>query len=140
MAHFNGNNPHLRINGENVEAIWRNINFDKSLDVEDTTGGAGVEWVSRQGKLKSISGRVTLMYDDASAAADFARLVSNDDVVAIVWGPEGNGAGKPAHDQDFIISGITGPTQGHDKPVLTIEFNIQSSGAPRKNMYAGDTF
>jgi len=81
-----------------------------------------------------------LVYDDAAAAADFAALTTATDIMAVVYGPEGNATGKPCHDQDFKVNSIKGPTTNHDKTLVTLEYAVISTGTPRKNIFAGDTF
>ena len=67
-------------------------------------------------------------------------MFSENDIIAVVYGPEGNTAGKPKHDQDFKINSINGPTTGHDKPAVMLEYEVVSTGVPRSNFYEGDTF
>ncbi|GIL09274.1 MAG: hypothetical protein BroJett033_7850 [Chloroflexota bacterium] len=140
MPEYNGNDIYLRMNGADVGARWRSFDLKLNSDEEDLSAGAGIDWKKRGAKLQDTSGTITLIYDDAAAAAQFAALWQANQVIAIVYGPEGNTAGKPCHDQDYFIGGISGPSTGHDKPAVLLEFSVSSTGVPRKNLYAGDTF
>ena len=134
MAEYNSNDIYLTINGVSVTARWRS--FDLSLSVSAGTG----EWEKHAAKLMSAKAKASLVYDDTAAATDQAALWTTTQKVAVVYGPEGNTAGKPCHSQTFLITGITGPTTGHDKPLVMWEFDMVGSGTPTKNIYAGDTF
>lgn len=140
MAVLQGNNIHLNINGQDVTARWREFIPDLDSPEEDTSAGAGINWASRGGKLLSMNAKLILVYDDAAAAADQAALWEDSMIVPIVYGPEGNAAGKPCHDQDYKINKINGPATKHDKSRTEYEYSIVSTGEPRKNIYAGDTF
>jgi len=140
MPEYNGNDVYLTMNAINVEARWRSFEMSLNTDEEDTSAGAGISWKKRAAKLHDVSGTIVLIYDDATAAQNFADLWETNQAIAIVHGPEGNAAGKPKHDQDFLIKGISGPSTGHDKPLVTLEFSVASTGEPRSNLYEGDTF
>lgn len=140
MPEYNGNDIYLTINGVDVTARWRGIEMSLSVGDEDVSAGAGVEWEKHASKLKNVSATVTLVYDDTSAANDLFALVVAGDVVAVVYGPEGNAAGKPKHDQDFKINSISGPSTNHDKTLVTLAWEMISTDEPRSNIYEGDTF
>ena len=140
MPEYNGNNVYLTINAVDVKARWRSMEMKQETGDEDVSAGANVAWEKHASKLKKITATVTLIYDDATAAADMAALVTATDVVAIVHGPEGNTAGKPKHDQDFLMTSVDGPKTNHDKTLVTLVYECVSTGVPRSNFYAGATF
>lgn len=140
MPEYNGNDVYLTVNGVNVGGRWRNLEMSQNIDEEDTSAGAGIDWKKRASKLRDVSGTIIVVYDSDSAAADMAALATADDIVEIVYGPEGNAAGKPCHQQNFKINSINGPTTGHDKPLVVLEYAVVSTDVPTKNFYAGDTF
>jgi hypothetical protein len=140
MPEYNGNDIYLRINSVNVEARWRSFDPKISIGDEDVSAGAGIDWEKHASKLRNVSATITLVYDDTQAATDMAALVTSNDVVAIVYGPEGSAAGKPCHSQSFKVNGVSGPTTNHDKTLVTLAYDLISTGVPTKNIYAGDTF
>lgn len=140
MPEYNGNNVYLTINGVDVRARWRACEMTLNIGDEDVSAGANVAWEKHASKLKNIGATITLVYDDTTAAADIAALYTANDIVAVVYGPEGNVAGKPKHDQDFKINSIGGPTTNHDKTLVTLQYELISTGEPRSNLYEGDTF
>ncbi|MBZ0294498.1 MAG: hypothetical protein K8L99_18180 [Anaerolineae bacterium] len=140
MAEYNGNDVFLTMNGVDVEARWRSFEMNLNVGDEDVSAGAGIEWEKHASKLKNIQGTITLIYNTTQAATDFAALWTENQEIAVVYGPENNTATKPKHDQDFLITSISGPTTGHDKPAVMVEFSVISRGVPRSNIYAGDTF
>jgi hypothetical protein len=140
MPEFNGNNVHLTINAVDVGARWRSMEMTLNIGDENVSAGAGVEWEKHASKLKNIGATVTLVYDDSAAATDMAALVTANDIVAVVYGPENNTVGKPKHDQDFKINSVAGPSANHDKTLVTLTYTMISTDEPRSNIYAGDTF
>ena len=104
------------------------------------SAGANVDWEKHASKLMNVQAKITLIYDDVAAAADFAALWTATQVMAVEHGPEGNASGKPRHLQNFKINSISGPTTGHDKPAVILEFDLISTGVPTANVYAGDSF
>ena len=140
MGVLQGNDIYLTINGVNVTARWREFIPDLDAPEEDTSAGAGIDWASRGTKLLSMNSKIILVYDDVAAANDQAALWDDTLIVPIVYGPEGNESGKPCHDADFKISKINGPATKQDKSRTEFEYAIVSTGTPRKNIYAGDTF
>ncbi len=140
MAEYNGNDIYLRLNSVDIEARWRQVDLSLDRGDEDVSAGAGIAWEKHAGKLMSTKCKISLIYDDTQAAADQAALYVVGGVVAMVYGPEGNAAGKPCHNQNYLITNISGPTTGHDKPAVMVEYDMISTGVPTKNFYAGDTF
>lgn len=140
MPEYNGNNIYLTMNAVDVKARWRSFDMKLSIGDEDVSAGANVAWEKHASKLRNIGGTITLVYDDTAAAADMAALFTANDIIAVVYGPESNTAGKPCHNQNFKINGINGPTTNHDKTLVTLQYDLISTGVPTKNIYAGDTF
>lgn len=140
MPEFNGNNIYLMLNAVDVRARWRSMEMTLNIGDENVSSGAGVSWEKHASKLKSISATVTLVYDDTAAANDMAALVTANDIVAVIYGPEGNTVGKPKHDQDFKVNSVAGPTTNHDKTLVTLTYTLISTDEPRSNIYDGDTF
>jgi len=150
MAALNGNNEYVSINGRVVGAasgadanIYRKVEMDLATGDEDVSGGSGINWEEHADKLSKINFKVTIIYNPTTVSADIDAITNSlgrGTVVALVRGPEGNATGKPKHDQDVLITAISGPGTGHDKPAVLFEITGISSGAPRSNLYAGDTF
>lgn len=140
MAEYNGNDIYLRMNAVNVQARWREFDMQFASDTEDVSAGAGVLWQKNAPKLFSAKATIKLIYDDVAAASDFAALWQSDQVFTVVYGPQGNTAGLPRHEQDFKINSIKGPTTTHDKKAVMLEFDLISTGVPTANIYAGGTF
>lgn len=140
MPEYNGNNVYLTMNAVNVGNRWRSFEMKLNIGDEDVSAGANIQWEKHAGKLRNIGGTITLVYDDTAAASDQAALYVANDIIAVVHGPEGNAVGKPKHDQDFKINAINGPTTNHDKTLVTLQYDVISTGEPRSNFYEGDTF
>jgi hypothetical protein len=140
MAEYSGNDIYLRMNSVNVEARWRSFKPKLAIGDEDVSAGAGVDWEKHAEKLKRVEATITLVYDDVAAATDMAALITSDSVIPVVYGPEGSAAGKLCHNQNFLVTGIDGPTTNHDKTLVTLEYSLIGTGVPTKNIFVGDTF
>lgn len=142
MPELNGNDVYISINGRDVGGIWRGFEMNLSIGDEDVSAGAGIDWEKHAAKLKVVGATATLVYNTDSVVADIAAIIGATEghVVPVVYGPENNTAGKPKHDQDFLITGISGPSTAHEKSLVMFEIELNSSGEPRSNLYDGDTF
>lgn len=150
MPVYNGNDAYLSVNSvivadpdDATEKVFRMFRMSRSVGDENTTSGAGAEWEDHAGKLGVINGTITISYNTSRVLTDLAAIddrTAEGQIIPIVWGPEGDVAGKPKHDQDFLVTQINGPEVNVEKPLVTFEMTVVSSGAPRSNMYAGDTF
>lgn len=150
MPAYNGNNAYLSINGHVVGAatgadanIYRSFEMDVTTGDEDVSAGAGITWEAHADKLSVINGKAMIVYDPTTVVTDIDSVLNSlgrGSVVEIIWGPEGNGSGKPKHQQDFLITQVKGPTVNHDKTAVVFEITCKSTEAPTSNFYAGDTF
>jgi hypothetical protein len=142
MAEYNGNSVYINMNSTNVAAFWRGFEIKESIDKEDVSAGAGTEYKKSASKLKERTAKLTLAYLTTSAPTNISALygLSNDHVIPVVYGPEGNTAGKPKDDCDWLITAINGPTTAVDKPAVLWEIDLVSTGEPRSNIYNGATF
>jgi hypothetical protein len=142
MPEYNGNAVHINVNSTNVAALWKGFEIKESIDKEDTSAGADSEYKKNASKLKERTGKLTLAYHTSSAPTDISALygLSADHIIPIVYGPEGNAAGKPKDDCDWLITAINGPTTKVDKPAVLWEIDVVSAAAPRTNIYNGGTF
>lgn len=140
MATYNGNAISLTMNAQDVKAFWREFTPSLKSGDEDVSAGSGVQWEQHAGKLLVINAKMTLVYDDAAAAAAFAARWTASMITAIVFGPEGSAVGKPCLSASFKINGIDGPSPKYDESLVVLEYDLVSTGVPTKNMWAGDTF
>jgi hypothetical protein len=140
MPEYNGNDIHIQMNAVDVGARWRSFEMTLNIGDENVSAGAGIDWEKHASKLKNISATLTLVYDDTAAANNIAALATANDIVAIVYGPEGNATGKPKHEQSFKVNSVEGPSTNHDKTLVVLTYSLISSGVPTSNIYAGDTF
>lgn len=150
MAVYNGNNAYLNVNSrvmadpdDGNEKVFRMFRMSRSTGDENVTSGAGTEWEDHAGSLNVINGTVTISYNGTRVLADLqaiAEQTAEQMIIPIVWGPDTDTAGKPKHDQDFLVTQIKGPEISVEKKLVTFEMTVVSSGTPRSSLYAGDTF
>lgn len=141
MAEYNGNTAYIKINSLEVQGKFREVTFQLSTGDENTSYGAGIEWERHKSKLSNIQATITIIWDSADAPTDASAIVPNGrgDTIALMYGPQGGTAGLPIHDQDFLVTGISGPSVVQDKGIVTMQITCISDGEPRSNIYAGDT-
>jgi len=140
MAEYNGNAIYLRMNGVNVESLWKLMEIGKGVADVDVTAGAGTEYEEHAAGLKSGKAKLTIAYNDTQAAADMAAIHTSTEIVAIVYGPEGNTVGKPCDNRNWLITNIDGPSTKVEKEPVLLEFSLVATGTPTKNIHHGDTF
>ena len=138
MPEFADNGAYLTVNGRDVGPIFRAASITASNSVQDTTAGAGVSDMKRQPGLGSHDISMTLAYNTDRVATDITNLKTGV-IVRIVWGPEGNAAGKPKHEQDFIFASNV-RAQSVEKTPVVFELSGSSALAPISDMDDGDTF
>lgn len=139
MATLNGNNVYLTVNAVDMTPYFVNLEWEKSTEAVDVTAGAGTEWTELAAGLSSLKGKLTVVYETTAVTTHFQTLNSGN-TYTVVYGPESNTAGKPKHEQSFFFSKIAGPKQDVAKKLVVFECDIESTGAPVTNMYAGGTF
>jgi len=140
MAEYNGNSIYLRMNAVNVEALWKQMDISKGVNDVEVTAGSGSTHEEHAAGLKSAKAKITLAYNDTQAATDMAALYVATEVIAVVYGPEGNTAGKLCDNRNWLITNISGPsTQVSKEPVL-LEYDLVATGTPTKDIHKGDTF
>lgn len=141
MPVYNGNNVYLEIEGLDVGGIFRQFSPNLNTGDENVSHGAGVDWEKHAAKLSNVQATIIIVYDTDRVSNDMTSILDNGkgQVVTVKYCPEGNTAGKPVHEQDFLITSVNGPTTNHDKTLVTYEISCISTGEPTSNMYAGDT-
>lgn len=140
MPAFNGNDEYLSINGHEVTSFYRRLTRRLVVGNERSDHGAGKDWEQHLAQKRRVEATATIIYDDEEAATNFSNLWTEDMVVAVVSGPESDVTGKPKHDQDFIITNMTGPDTNSETALVEIEIQMISTDDPRSNIYAGDTW
>ena len=140
MAEFNGNSIYLRLNGANVESLWKKVDISQSVGDEDVTAGSGTIYEEHAAKLRGAKAKVTIAYNDTQAATDIAAIYAAAHVIAMVYGPEGNTSGKPCDNRSWLVTGIAGPSTAVDKTAVILELDLIATGTPTKDIFKGETF
>lgn len=138
MAVYSGNDDFLSIDGVDLSAYWREAEISPSVETADVTAGSGVTHRSRNEGLKDYTFSFTIVYDTADLQTILPVIKPGTHLV--VYGPEGNSAGKPKHQQRFIFT--EAPTSGnHEKSdARTFSISAEAAEPPIDDMYVGDTF
>lgn len=137
MASFNGNDAYLTIGGTDVSGFWTGFTLTESIEAVDVTAGSGTDHRERAEGLADTSCSGTIVYDAASVSTYIQKLKPG--TYTIIWGPEGNTAGKPKHEQSFIITEVSHSVTV-DKKMVVFEFSGKAAAAPTYDMHAGATF
>lgn len=140
MAELNGNSIFLTVGGISVGSLWKMFSIDKGVNDVDVSAGSGSTHEKHAAGLKSGKAKMTLAYNDTQAATDISALYQATEILAIVYGPEGNTAGKPCDQRNWLITGISGPTTKVEKEPVLLEFDLVGAGTPTKDLHKGDTF
>lgn len=134
---FNGNNIFMSIDGTSVGAEWIEYELTTSVEEVDTTRGAAQTNMQRNAGLNDQSLTITLAYDPEKIQTQIAYLKPG--VHHVVLGPEGNAAGKPRHEQEFLFTEAPfGQTVKKDQVVFTI--SASAADAPVADFFSGAVF
>src|SRR5690348_1153788 len=109
MAEFNGNAIYLRMSGVNTETLWQAVEISQTVDVVEVTAGSGTVYKENAAGLVAAKMTLTLAYNDTQAATDIAAQYAAARTMAVVYGPEGNAAGKPCDNRTWVVDSIEGP-------------------------------
>lgn len=137
MASYNGNNIYLSIDGTAVTAYFKSVNLKNTIESIDVTAGGNAEHRQRAGGLKSHSISISLAYE-AGAVDDYIQKLTPG-AHTIIFGPESNTAGKPRHEQSFILTS-TAFEVGVEKPEVLFDISGESAAAPTYDLFANATF
>jgi hypothetical protein len=139
MATLAGNNAYLTIGGTDVSAYAVVFSGEHSAEEINVTAGFGATYQERVAGLKDFSGTFTIVYE-TTLAPTHLTLIGAGQLRTIVWGPEGNTAGKPKHEQSCLITGVKGPEVKVDKSMTVFEVSFKGAAAPVTDMYSGGVF
>ncbi len=131
MAKYQGNNYFLSIGGVDVSEWVVDVNLSPSINSVDTTAGAGTEHVQRGEGLDDHTISITIA---AVTAGEYARTLLKG-TQALIYGLEGNAAGKPKHTQSFILTPVHTTTVTKDFVTHTV--SGEATGVPSDDMYDG---
>lgn len=140
MARYNGNNAFVEWDGVDISPFWAGeVDMETSVETVDTTSGAGVTGRQRAAGLQDSSFSITVRYDDEDLS-DYVGKMKPGTTGTLVYGPEGNAAGKPRFACEMILTSITGPNAGIEYPFVTFELSFEQADVPTATIAEGDTF
>lgn len=137
MPAYNGNQIVLIIDGIRAEAIFKSVNLEPSIESVDVTRGAGTDHMQRKPGLADTKLTATLGYQTERLQRDLRYMKPGEHYV--VFGPEGEAAGKPRHSQAFILT--SAPLEiTVEKGEVAFELSFEGADAPDADMFDGATF
>ncbi len=140
MATLNGNNIYVGLNTVNVSAYWTDeVSRNVTNNTVETTAGAGAGWVERQDGLMDYSLSLVLVYD-IDDLSDYLTQLKPGSTYTLVYGPEGNTAGKPKDELSVIVSSVDGPNPSIGKDMVSFSVSFQGAATPTAWIENGDTF
>ena len=138
MPTFNGNNIYLSWDGVDISGLWTTISINPSNADVDSTAGSGAEDEDVLPGLSRVDVSWDVVYD--TAMVDTVRpLLKAGRMGVLVFGSEGNVAGKPKHEQKFKVSGAP---FGQDikKGLVVFSVSMRSAGAPTADFFGTGAF
>jgi len=140
MATLNGNNVYLSWDGVQIDGYWTGeVSKDETVNTVDITAGSNATHVERASGLLDNSLSFNIVYDDATLASYVSKLKAGTKAT-LIFGPEGNAAGKPKHAGSMILQGVTGPQPTIEKGMVMFELSFEGAAAPTHTIANGDTF
>lgn len=137
MAQYNGNGIFISLDGTDVSAYWTDVfNLSYNNNTVEVTAGAGETHIERNSGLDDITGSFQLYYEANTPTLDlYKALIKPGSKRTMIFGPEGNTAGKPVHEQTIIINTADGPSPAIAKDFVVFTVNWQGAAAPTRNLH-----
>lgn len=139
MAALAANNGYISINGTVLNTYMVSVEPARSAAVIDTTSGFGSTHTKAAPGLKSTKFKLTVAYY-TEGVLTYLPLLDAGATRTVIFGPDGNDAGKLRHQQDFVFSSCNGPKIVVGKEMAIFECDLEGAGDPVYDMYEGDTF
>lgn len=136
MSRLAQNDAFLSIDGTTMNTWAIEFAPDISSAEIDTTAGFDTDWTSTAPGLKTFKGKMTIVYETADIAT-YLPLLQPGATRTVIYGPEGNTAGKPKHNQSCVFTKLSGPKVNVDKSLTIFEVDVTGTGTPTTNLYAG---
>lgn len=137
MAEYNNFNDFLSVGGTDVSAYIRDVEISRTQETADVTAGSGVTDRKRNTALIEHEITITFVYDDAFVATLLPLIKGKQ---TVIWGPEGNGSGKPKHEQSFIFTEQSTSGSHEQTDVRVFPVTGVSAAAPTTDFFSGGTF
>lgn len=137
MAEHNSNNAYLKFNGINLSGFFTDaVGFNPSNSTTEVTSGAGVTHVKRNPGLDDTNITASVYYDDDDAVrATYLPYLKPGTKAILIYGPEGEVADKPVHEQVVILQSSNGPNIDIAKAKVMLELTFEGAAAPIRNIY-----
>ena len=136
MATLNGNNVYLSWDGVDISGYWTDqINKSASNSTVDVTAGAGATHVERLDGLNDNTMAFAVVYDISDLATYKGKLIPGT-IGTLIYGPEGNTAGKPKFECPMILQQVDGPNPSIDKQKVMFELSFEGAAAPTATIEA----
>lgn len=129
MAQLNGNSNYILWDGVDLSAFFADtISNEMSVDTEDITAGSGATHIQRAAKL--IDGKLDLyVIYDVELLATYKAVLQPGKTAVLIWGPEGNLAGKPRFEGSMILTSIS-DEQSIEKTKVGFSLSFEQAAKP----------
>lgn len=135
---YSGNSIFLSVDGVDISSHWVDVELTPSQEEADTTHGSGVTHRTRNVGLKDHKIKITVAYDETAIQTVLAAVKVGQHT--IIYGPEGNGTGKPKHQQVFNFMSAPHKIDAEKKNLIVFTVDGNAAAAPVYDMYGTDTF
>jgi hypothetical protein len=127
MATLNGNDVYLELDSVDVSAYWTGeVSRSASNNVVEVTAGAGQGTIQRASGLHDYALAIDVVYDVADLGTYKSKLVKGS-TYTLVYGPEGNDAGKPKDEVPVILASVDGPNPTINKDMVMFSLSFQGA-------------
>lgn len=128
MAFVHGKDAVTTIDGDDISAYTKKVEFEQEADAHDVTC-FGKDSKVYAGGLKDGKGTLEGVYDGTAAgpAAIIRPLLGT--VVELIYKPEGTGSGKAQHTVDVLVTGYKESTPVDDMISWTADLQLSDDVA-----------
>lgn len=137
MPTYNGNSVHLVFDSLTLSSYFTGtVQLDYAAAIQDVTAGAGSTHEELAKGLETTTLTFVMVYDTTDVATYKAKLQPGK-TGTLIYGPEGNGTGKPKLEQSCIIESVGLPV-AIDKQKVAFTVTFRGVAAPTTTL-TGDS-
>lgn len=138
MARLAANSYYVTIDGTGICGHITEVKMSTTNETIDITAGCNIEDVQRAPGLNDRSMSMVIVYDKDELDNYLPKLRVGE-IVRVIFGTEGNAAGKPRHEQDFIVDKNEFDMNAKKKRV-EFSVNFTQADAPVADILNGGVF
>lgn len=130
MATLNHNRQYLAFDGVDFSAYYTDrIQYTRHVTLHDITSGANITHETLAAGIEHTRIVFAVVYDTADIDL-YKQVLQPGHTGMLIYGPDGNAAGKPKHEQWCILERIDGPSPTIEQDHVMLVLTFRGAAAP----------